>query len=95
MADKSNENDRVSLVTTDTFTPYKKDEVFTVSRKEADQLLTPNLRENDFGPIYPVVKVRLYDEENDAWLLLKNNALNQKEREALEAKLKAGATAKK
>ncbi len=80
---------RVSLVALETFTPYKKDEVFTVSQEEADALLKPNLRENDFGPIYPNVKVRLYDPEGDAHLLLKNKVLNQKEHEALEAKMRA------
>lgn len=79
----------VALVALDTFTPYKKDEVFAVTRKEANALLVKNMRENDFGPIYPVVKVRLFDEESDGHLLLKNGVLNQKEHAALEAKLRA------
>lgn len=83
------DNDNVTLVALETFTPYRKDEVFTVSKKEADALLRPNLRENDFGPIYPNVKVREFNPESDSHLLLKNGALNQKERAGLEAKLKA------
>lgn len=86
MADKP---ETVTLVAVEAFSPYKKDEVFTVTAKEADMLLKPNLRENDFGPVYPNVKVRVYDEETDASLLLKNGVLNSKEHAALEAKLKA------
>lgn len=82
-------NDTVTLVALESFSPYKKDDVFTVTRKEAEAVLKPNLRENDFGPIYPNVKVREFDPESDAHLLIKGGTLNQKEREALNAKLNA------
>lgn len=82
-------NDTVTLVALESFSPYKKDDVFTVTRKEAEAVLKPNLRENDFGPIYPNVKVREFDPESDAHLLIKGGTLNQKERETLNAKLNA------
>ncbi len=82
-------NEKVTLVAVEAFTPYRKDEVFTVTKKEADAILKPNLRENDFGPIYPNVKVREFDPETDAHLLVKGGSLNQKERASYDAKLSA------
>lgn len=81
--------EQVTLVALEAFTPYRKDEVFTVTREEADKVLKPNLRENDFGPIYPNVKVREFDPETDAHLLVKGGSLNQKERAAYDAKISA------
>jgi hypothetical protein len=89
--DESTQEPKVVLVALETFTPYKKGEVFAVTEKEAEAVLTPNLRNNDFGPIYPGVKVRKYDPESDAHLLLKNGVLNRKEHRALSAKLRAAA----
>jgi hypothetical protein len=86
--------EKVTLVALESFSPYKKDDVFTVSKKEASAVLSPNLRDSDFGPIYPNVKVRLYDPESDVHLLLKGGSLNQKERDTLEAKISAAVKTK-
>lgn len=77
----------VLLVTTDTLTPYKKGEVFGVTPEVAEKLLTKDMTMTDFGPKYPVVKVRRFDPEKDTELLLQNRTLNQREHAKLEAKL--------
>lgn len=82
-----NNNNLVLLVATDTFTPYKKGEVFGVTPDVAEKLLTRDMTNNDFGPKYPVVKCRRFDPEKDMELILQNRTLNQREHEKLEAKL--------
>lgn len=77
----------VTLVATDTLTPYRKGEVFTVTKEQADRLKTRNMVENDFGPINPVVKVRDFDDAKDEQLLLDNRVLNGVEHRKLYEKL--------
>ncbi len=79
--------DQVTLVAVDTFPPYRKGEVFTVDKKVAEVLLSGSTRQNDFGPVYPQVKVREYDPETDEHLLLQNGTLNQKDAARLREKL--------
>lgn len=55
---------QVTLVTTDILTPYAPGEIFTVPQYVADALLDPE-REDEDGNVLPV-KVRRYDEKNDA-----------------------------
>jgi hypothetical protein len=57
----------VTLVTTDILTPYAPNEVFTVPKYVADQLLDEN-REDEDGNAIPV-KVRIFDAKADAALL--------------------------
>jgi len=73
------DNGLVLLVAMETITPYKKGEVFGVSPETAEKLLTRDMTMTDFGPKYPVVKVRRYIPEQDEELLLQNHTLNQKE----------------
>jgi len=87
MADDNEQVEYVTLVAKEIITPYKKGEVFTVTKPQADMLLTRNMAENDFGPINPVVKVRLYDPEKDEQLLLDNHVLNAIEHKKLQNKL--------
>ena len=81
------DNEQVTLVTTDTLTPYKKGEVFTTTKSMANKLLTIDNSENAFGPRNPEIKVRLYNEKKDKDLLLKNRVLNQKEHAKLEEEI--------
>lgn len=85
--DSDNNSNLVLLVATDTITPYKKGEVFGVSPEMAEKLLTKDLSPTDFGPKYPVVKVRRYIPEQDEELLIQNKTLNQKEHQKLFEKL--------
>lgn len=77
----------VLLVAKETFTPYKKGEVFGVTPEVAEKLLTRDMTMTDFGPKYPVVKCRRFDPKQDMELLLQNGTLNQREHEKLVAKL--------
>lgn len=81
------QNGTVLLVATDIITPFKKGEVFGVSPEQAEKLLTRDSTLTDFGPKYPVVKVRRYIPEQDEELLLQNRTLNQKEHQKLFEKL--------
>lgn len=87
--DNANSN-LVLLVAKEVFTPYKKGEVFGVTPEVAEKLLTRDMTNTDFGPKYPVVKVRRFDPEKDTELLLRNGTLNQREHAKLEAKLYPG-----
>lgn len=90
MADKNNKvdpNEKVVLVALEAFSPYKKGDVFTVTRKEADLVLNADpRRENEFGPVYPRNKVREFEPERDEYLLKEGGFLNQKEIAVADAK---------
>jgi len=87
MATVEEDNEQVTLVTTDILTPYKKGEVFTTTRTMADKLMTIDNTENAFGPRNPEIKVRPFNEKKDKDLLLKTRVLNQKEHEKLDKEL--------
>jgi hypothetical protein len=78
----------VMLVTTDIFTPYKKDEVFAVNKETAERLLKPSMERTDFGPRYPKVKVRLFDKDRDQELLLDNGYLTEEAHKELLQKIR-------
>lgn len=85
--DNSENTEMVTLVATDTLTPYRKGDVFTVTKAQADMLKTRDLSATDFGHKNETVRVRDYDPEKDEQLLLDNRVLNQVEHRKLHEKL--------
>lgn len=81
------DEEKVTLVATDTLTPYRKGEVFTVNKSQADRILNRDTTMTDFGPKNEKVKARLYDPDKDEQLLLDNRVLNAVEHRKLHEKL--------
>lgn len=82
----------VTLVATETLTPYRAGEIFTLPKDQAEMVLHKNTGSNDFHEqIYPKVKARLLDPDSvdDQKLILKNKVLNQKDHEKLVKELLA------
>lgn len=77
----------VTLVATDTLTPYRKGEVFTLPKSQADMVLTRDMSTTDFGHKNERVKARLFKPGEDDELLLDNRVLNAVEHKKLDDKL--------
>lgn len=92
---RSFSEERVRLVSKEILTPYKREEVFSVSKEDAEKLLKADRSLTDFGPKYPVVKARPFDaKKGDEQLLLDNKYLNQEEHDLLQEKLHPGTVPK-
>jgi hypothetical protein len=76
---------QVTLVTTEVFTPYRANEVFTVDEDLARKLLNINKTDNFGRQFYP--KVRLFEKGKDEHLELANGTLNQEEHNKLLKRL--------